>query len=425
MLGRTFLLSFMFLALAGCTSLRLHEAGRSETAQEALDLAKEIQGEDTGVFDTMHDNIDAIATVRQKAQQKLNDVRYDSFMFAVAEMTADDVLEELTDALVEHREILVTVDTGVKAARTHIADALARQKTISEIVKVECVAPKDSIECLIASIDKRLDWLESNLEKLEKAIDGASGNDQSASSAIAPDAAGEHELGKIKEKIEEAREVLEAPLEDPQVKAAQNLLIRAGQELTLLEQERLLEFRRHLSAIERIQAEMTGRHVAYMDELMLSSLAAVDVDKAVEEAEIRQGGPLEENEKTTVAKNVAQWNKGDENERDFSQYLEASLARGAVDEFGRISVDLVQSFAAILFVEQYRDEQVALALATEQHRHSINLSEINLRQNMDLVHQITEALQIYYKGGIKPEELAEIIILSSQVAALIYIGSEI
>jgi len=50
------------------------------------------------------------------------------------------------------------------------------------------------------------------------------------------------------------------------------------------------------------------------------------------------------------------------------------------------------------------------------------LSEINLRQNIDLVHQITEALRIYYQGGIKPEEIAELIIMSSQVAALFLIG---
>ena len=231
-------------------------------------------------------------------------------------------------------------------------------------------------------------------------------------------------MHRLEEKIADAREILEAPLEDPQVKAAQNLLVRAGQEVTLLEQERLLEFRRHLSAVERIQAEMTNRHGTYMDELMLPALAAVDVDKAVEEWEKRHDA-LGEDEKTVIAGNVAQWTKDAANERDFSQYLEASLARETVDDFGRISVDLVQSLALILFVEQYGDEQAALALATEQHLHSINFSEINLKHNVDLVHQITEGLQIYYQGGIKPEELAEIIILSSQVAALFLIGLKV
>ena len=157
---------------------------------------------------------------------------------------------------------------------------------------------------------------------------------------------------------------------------------------------------------------------------MVPALYAVDVDRGGEEWE-KRNDPLDKDEKDLKVSYVGQWNKDEEKERDFSQYLEASLASGAVIEIGRISVDLVQSLALILFVEQYRDERAALALATEQHLHSINLSEINLKQNIDLVHQITEALQIYYQGGIKPEELAELIILSSQAAALFLIGVEI
>ena len=425
MFNRIFHLSLMCLVVDGCSSMRLHDAGRSGTAQEALTLVQEIQQQDSGVFDVMRQNIDVVAKARQDAQQKLDDARYDTFMYAVTEMTADMVLEELEDALSGHLEIMSSVDTGAETAREHVADALARQQAISEIVKVECKDEDNSIKCVIASIDARLDWLESNLENLEKAINAVSGNDTSSDSAIVPDdVSGQHTIAEIKKKIKGAREALKAPLEDPQVKAAKNLLIRAGQEVTLLEQARLLEFRRHLSAVERIQAEMVDRHDTYMDDLILPALYAVDVDRGVEEWE-KRNGPLGKDEKDLIVSYVGQWNKDEEKKRDFSQYLEAGLASGAVNEFGRISVDLVQSLALILFVEQYRDERAALALATEQHLHSIYLSEINLKQNIDLVHQITEALQIYYQGGIKPEELAELIILSSQVASLFFIGSEI
>ena len=425
MYGRIFLVGLISLGVVGCSSLRLHDAGRSGTAQEALILAQEIQQQDSGVFDVMRQNIDVVAKARRDAQQKLDDARYDAFMYAVTEMTADMVLEELEDALLDHQEIMETVDTGAERAREHVADALARQQAISEIVGVGCTADDKSIACVIASIDARLDWLEGNLDNLEKAINAVSGNDTSSdSSIVSDDVSGQHTIAEIKEKIEGAREALEAPLEDPQVKAAQNLLIRAGQEVTLLEQARLLEFRRHLGAVERIQAEMVDRHDTYMDDLMLPALYAVDVDRGGEEWE-KRNDPLDKDEKNLKFSYVGQWNKNEEKERDFSQYLEASLASGAVIEIGRISVDLVQSLALILFVEQYRDERAALALATEQHLHSINLSEINLKQNIDLVHQITEALQIYYQGGIKPEELAELIILSSQVAALFFIGLEI
>jgi hypothetical protein len=229
----------------------------------------------------------------------------------------------------------------------------------------------------------------------------------------------------IEDKLAKAQSVLDATIEDPEVKAAQSLLLRTGQEFTLLEQQRLLEFHRHLITLQRIQADQQSRNDEYMDNLMLPAMAALDLDTADRLWSERMGMTLGTEERRTLATHIAKWQDSRGRPRTFPEYLESCLARGSVKAHGQKAVELVQNLALILFVEQDQDYQASLDVATEQHRHSINLSKINLAEQMHLVHQTTEALQIYYQGGVKPEQVAELIIMSSQVAALFYIGARI
>ena len=44
---------------------------------------------------------------------------------------------------------------------------------------------------------------------------------------------------------------------------------------------------------------------------------------------------------------------------------------------------------------------------------------------LDLAHQVSQALQIYYQGGLTPAEAAQAILLASQVLALGFIGGQV
>ena len=89
----------------------------------------------------------------------------------------------------------------------------------------------------------------------------------------------------------------------------------------------------------------------------------------------------------------------------------ASLAGG--EQIGRF-----------LFYERRLFADTLLNLAREQHLYSIRLSRINAQQRAGLVHQLSEGLEVYYRGGVKLETAAQLILAAAQVGAITFIGAQ-
>ncbi len=89
------------------------------------------------------------------------------------------------------------------------------------------------------------------------------------------------------------------------------------------------------------------------------------------------------------------------------------------------SPELVASLGILLFYERQLFDDARWLLVRESHRHSIRISRINVQQRTILVHQLAQGLEIYYQGGIKPEEVANIALLAGQVGALGFIGTQV
>lgn len=117
----------------------------------------------------------------------------------------------------------------------------------------------------------------------------------------------------------------------------------------------------------------------------------------------------------TWERTVAHWRKD-----TLADYVAVDLAD---DESKHRSPEFVASLGILLFHEMTFLERLDLQVARESHRHSILLSKINAQQRADLVHQLAQSLKIYYQGGVKPEQVAELGLLAAQVGALVFIGA--
>lgn len=83
---------------------------------------------------------------------------------------------------------------------------------------------------------------------------------------------------------------------------------------------------------------------------------------------------------------------------------------------------LVAALGILLFHEAPFLADAQLELERARHRHSIRLSAVNAQQRVELVHQLSEGLEVYHRGGIKPEAVAELLLRAAQVGALGFIG---
>ena len=78
-----------------------------------------------------------------------------------------------------------------------------------------------------------------------------------------------------------------------------------------------------------------------------------------------------------------------------------------------------------MFYERFLVDDTIREMASEQHLHSIRLSRINAGQRADIVNQLAQGLEIYYQGGVKPEEIAQLLLLATQAGGIFFVGSQL
>tara|TARA_R110002096_G_scaffold197468_6_gene380821 strand:- start:1048 stop:2622 length:1575 start_codon:yes stop_codon:yes gene_type:complete len=77
-----------------------------------------------------------------------------------------------------------------------------------------------------------------------------------------------------------------------------------------------------------------------------------------------------------------------------------------------------------LFVELPLDRLTEFEWSSELRLHSINLSEIDSVQRNKLVTQMVKSLELYYSGGIKPEEIARLAFAAAQAVGVVAIAAD-
>jgi hypothetical protein len=331
-----------------------------------------------------------------------------------------------------------------------------------------------TLEQTLKRTENWLSWIDKGLQQFNKAQDKLDGFSESKLGGKLSEVLGSmtgdlNENAKILDHfVKDAQGALKEVKKDEPLQTAKNLLRVTIEETAAAEQERLLELRRHLSKVKRLGDRLRARDAISGPNLYNTALGniyfVVDSSRKADFVKVtnslcasgryatERGKCLLENTLTGIETDPLlenQWKDG-----TLGSFVANTLARAknAVElrdktikdpqkspaekdkaekeaetaiTGARSSVEFVGAIGILIFHERRMVEDARLELAREQHRHSIRLSQINAGQRAQIVHQLAQGLAIYYEGGVKPAEVAQLLLLGLQVGGIFFIGSQI
>jgi hypothetical protein len=237
-----------------------------------------------------------------------------------------------------------------------------------------------------------------------------------------------------------AKDALGRVESDERVVAAIKLLQQTAQEIAAFEQSRVLEMKRHLAEINRLRADVTRRdHLAICLVLVratgelypaLAGKPKTDFETAMKTVmNLEVGAAHRYACRDLFPDDPALWAFTEERKRQVQadwtagKTLAGFVAKDVATRKEKATAPaLVAALGILLFHEREFLETVRWDLAREHHRHSIRLSRVNTQERAQLVSHLSQALEVYYQGGVKPEAIAELVLLAGQVGALTFIG---
>ncbi len=404
---RTLGLILLIPLLAGCTSLRLKDDQRLKTAQAAAALTEQLRAPESDPFSAMAKNLQAVAEARAKIDELLDQARQDTFQTSLPALTREALVEELASALDLHLQAKADLEGQSAAAAAQVKETLERQALITKTLGA---IPDAQLATVLAEVERRQQWLARLLADIAR-----------VSQALDLDPEARKKLGQAQGAVAGVGQFLGGVARDPKVAAAQRLLLQAGQEVAVAEGERLAEMRRHLTAVERLGEGFARRHQVYVNTLFAPALRAVAGPSEAAELFQQLGlDPPDPEILDNFAAFQADWCPG----CTLLDFVTAKLGKTGTRD-GIEAMKFVAELGVILFVEEPLDRKAELHLASERHLHSIRLSQINGQQKLDLIGQVVQGLQIYYQGGIEPAQVAQLVLLASQVVATGFIGSRL
>jgi hypothetical protein len=243
------------ILITGCSTLRLHDAGRLKTATEAKTSAGDLSGSAGAVFGPMEENLDAVRETQKTLRDLSNKHRFETFRDVFVEYSADELAQNLIGALSARAATIKAVDARAKDAATEVNAALDRQDAITK-ANNEAVADKTTIEAALQRVNMRLDFVDkvfANLDKLDQ-LAGKTG----LADGLPSLAAGAKDAG-VDDLVAKAKAAIGKVDSDERVAAAGKLLKQAVQEVAASEQSRVLEMKRHLAEIGRLKSDFDAR----------------------------------------------------------------------------------------------------------------------------------------------------------------------
>ncbi len=428
-----------------------------QAATEAAKLAAELSRTTAGPFGPMEQNLDDVRATQARLRRLTEAHERETFVRVLARLDADRIVDRLLKAMRARQSVFVTLRDREGEAAAAVNEALDRQTLI--VAQLKDTPQSNEVRDLtktLGRVRERLKWLDGVREGLSalhdrsgpgaKAVEAGGAVGSAVASAGKSAAASDKALSEL---LDSANKVLEGVEKDDRVGAAMQLVRRAAEQTAAAEQSRLLEFRRYLADLQRLRDHLAVRDVTAVCQLLVPAVFQVHPvasEKGKKELKeqmdaLRASGryrdQCEETMEAAVGENVAD---RIQRERDavkrrwegktLAEYVAATLAghKSEVPDTrataNATAPRLVAALGILLFHEGPFLSDARLDVERALHRHSIRLSALNARQRVDLVHQLSEGLEIYHRGGIKPEAVAELLLMAAQVGALGFIGAQ-
>jgi len=416
------LLCFVPLALfvSGCGGIRIHDAGREQLSREAVALSATISAGTGDVFGPMEQNLNAVQATQDKLRKLADAHELETFQLILPRLTPSDIAGRLLKAMNTRNQVFTDLKKRESEANQEINDTLNRQTVVTQLLADR--ADASSTATTLARLRKRLDWLDDVGRALDKLHEGpSSGTAKPDSSGVANEVTAAAGFNKA---LEAAKRSLKSVDESPTVTAAAQLIRSVAEQALGMEQSRLLAMRQHLAAVQRLAEGLSVRDQITVCELWVPAVGQIhsaltdrtEIDKLLSSLTtsgrykcLGGGDPIQPLDLRAL------WAKG-----TLREYVAAEIKANGLKAK---SPELVGALGIILFYERRLFDDTLLNLAREQHLHSIRLSRINAQQRAALVNQLSTGLEVYYRGGIKPETLAQLILAAAQVGAITFVGA--
>jgi hypothetical protein len=418
------------LALSGCGAFRLHDPGRMQTAGEALKSATELSSGGGAVFTPMEQNLDAVRSTQEKLRRLTDLHEFETFRGVLHRLGAEELGVRVVEALEKYNGANTFILEREAAAARSINDQLDRQALITKILNdssAESAAARSRLDTTLKRIKTRLDWIEAAQSRLAavKELTGASRPAGDVASVLIGGLDPKTDTGKaVADAIKAAENSLKNVESDKRVEAAEQLVKRAAEQTAASEHERLVEMQRYLADLARARQRLAVRDqivacnaVPVLLGHLFPVLGNAEQTRFVAVyRDLQQRHSCIENLEPSAsdADLVRTWGAG-----TVAQYVAADIVASQADATSPLFVAAV---GVLLFHERGVFEAAQLDVARAGHRHSVRLSRIAAQQRLGLVHQLSEGLEIYYRGGVKPETVAQLLLAAAQVGALTFIG---
>ena len=370
--------------LLSCGSLRFHDEASLKRATEATQLSGQIREGVAKGFDEVESALDETIQARDRVQALKDTTAALAGVRALPMKLPSDVRLAVNRAL----RLQVDVDGEVNGL---IGDAVAAvDATMLRQKRLRNTAPERSLSSVLGKVDQALTRFTRILDLLEKAKIGG---------------------GKPGEVLGAVGGILASPNNDDNSKEARSLLVAAAKDVAAVEKARLREQERHLLVLREIEMELDARQ-SFLAVTVLPAIGA-HLSASKTKGFVQQHGT---ELIAGVLPDPAPWNA-----KSLGEYVQGRISDTSRTK-AESAVSMAQALAVLLYDNEARLLASRRAVSAELHRHSIRLSRINAGQRLDLVHELSSGLAIYHAGGLKPEELAALILQALEIAATVEAG---
>ena len=159
----------LLMISCGCRSLRLHDTGRLDISQKAVELSKKLCELESDPFSTMESNLATVIEAHNITVMTEFELQMNTFYTALENKTVGKAFTNLTEKVSEHDRIKGSLNGGVEAAAKITRDRLVEQ----ELLSTNSATQASDLLTIITSVTNQLYKLDSTLNKITTALDGA------------------------------------------------------------------------------------------------------------------------------------------------------------------------------------------------------------------------------------------------------------
>lgn len=145
----------LVLVLSGCAAFRPHDAGRLQTAGQALKSASELGSGGGAVFTPMEENLDAVRTTQKKLRRLTDAHEFEAFRGVFHRLDAEKLAVRVVEALESYNGGYTFVLESEAASSRSINEQLDRQALITDILN-DSTAQNSSAQSSLDDALKRI-----------------------------------------------------------------------------------------------------------------------------------------------------------------------------------------------------------------------------------------------------------------------------